>query len=336
MSRWANDPQHAADALLERSVDLSAVSGRVLLVNQGGRLPDLLRGSDVAVWNRRVVAGRLASPWPPAGPFDTAFLRLPKAREEQEMTVHAVLGVLAAGARLVLYGGNDEGIRPAARMLEELTGAVDTLATRGHGRVLAATRPAIVPGLRTRLADWRTLLRMTIAGIERDWVTYPGVFAAGRVDDGTALLLTALPALAPRATMLDFGCGSGVISAAALANHPDTRIDMLDNDSVALAAAAENVQGARTLLGSSLADTHGRTYDVILSNPPLHQGIVKTGALLDALIADAPAHLATGGILQMVVLRQIALERSIGEHLGSVEIVAEDGRYRVWRATRKA
>lgn len=336
MSRWANDPEHAADALLERSVDLSAVSGRVLLVNQGGRLPDLLRGSDVAVWNRRVVSGRITSPWPPAGPFETAFLRLPKAREEQEMTVHAVLSVIAPGGRLVLYGGNDEGIRPAARMLEVLTGAVDTISTRGHGRVLAATRPAAIPGLRARLANWRTASRMVIAGIERDWGTYPGVFAAGRVDDGTALLLTALPAMASNATMLDFGCGSGVISAAALAKHPDIHADMLDNDSVALAAAAENVQGARTVLGSSLADTHGRTYDAILSNPPLHQGIVKTGALVEKLIADAPAHLATGGILQMVVQRQIALERSIGEHLGPVQIIAEDSRYRVWRATRKA
>jgi 16S rRNA (guanine1207-N2)-methyltransferase len=336
MSRWANDPEHAADALLERSVDLSAVSGRVLLVSQSGRLPDLLRGSDVAVWNRCVVPGRIASPWPPAGPFDTAFLRLPKAREEQEMTVHAVLGVLAPGAKIVLYGGNDEGIRPAAHMLEGLTGAVHTLATRGHGRVLAATRPAAMPGLRARLADWRTVSRMTIGGTERDWVTYPGVFAAGRVDDGTALLLTALPALVPRATMLDFGCGSGVISAAALAKHPDARVDMLDNDSVALAAATGNVQGARAILGTSLANTQGRTYDIILSNPPLHQGIVKTGALVEKLIADAPAHLATGGILQMVVQRQIALERSIGEHLGGVQIIAEDNRYRVWRATRKA
>ncbi|NJO35532.1 MAG: 16S rRNA methyltransferase, partial [Rhodospirillales bacterium] len=37
---------------------------------------------------------------------------------------------------------------------------------------------------------------MEIAGTTRDWITYPGIFAAGRLDEGTALLLDALPALA--------------------------------------------------------------------------------------------------------------------------------------------
>jgi 16S rRNA (guanine1207-N2)-methyltransferase len=334
MSRWSNDPEHAADALIARGVDLSSLSGRILLANQGGELPETLRGLDATIWNRRTLRGRGCSPWPTAGPFDIALVRLPKAREEQEMTAHAVLGSLAPGAKLILYGGNDEGIRPAARMLEDLTGAVDTLATRGHGRVLQAIRPATVPGLRSKLADWRTVSRMSIAGLERDWVSYPGVFAAGRMDEGTALFVAALPALGSKAHVLDFGCGSGAISACALAKYPDVRTDMLDNDSVALAAASENAPGAHSMLGTSLADT-GRIYAAILSNPPLHQGILKTSTLVQNLIADAPAHLKPGGVLQMVVQRQIALDRLMAEHFNGVEIIVDDGRYRVWRATRR-
>ena len=335
MSRWADDPEYAADALIERGVDLSALSGRILLVNQGGGLPEMVRIADSTLWNRRAVRGRAASPWPPAGPFDIALLRLPKAREEQEMTVHAVLGVLAPGGKLILYGGNDEGIRSAARMLEELAGAVDTLATRGHGRVLRAARPDVVPGLRGQLTDWRTVSRMTIAGAERDWVTYPGVFAAGRVDEGTALLLTTLPALKSGCKVLDYGCGSGAISATALATYPDVHIDLLDNDSVALAAASENVPGGRLVLGTSLADTRGRAYDAILSNPPLHLGIAKTNALVETLVADASGHLDSGGVLQVVVQRQVGLDRLMTEHFGGgAEVVAENGRYRVWRAAR--
>ena len=335
MSRWSNDPEHAADALIERGVDLSALSGRVLLANQGGELPETLRALDTTIWNRRIARGRAASPWPPAGPFDIALVRLPKARDEQEMTVHAVLGSLAPGAKLIVYGGNDEGIRPAARMLEDLTGAVETLATRGHGRVLQAMRPATVAGLRRQVADWRTVSRVSIAGIEQDWVNYPGVFAAGRMDEGTALFIAALPALAPKAHVLDFGCGSGMIAASALAKYPDAQGDMLDNDSVALAAASENVPGACAILGTRLTDAKGRIYAAILSNPPLHQGISKTSALVESLIADAPMHLKPGGILQLVVQRQIALDRVMATHFSSVEIVVDDGRYRVWRAMRK-
>ena len=200
MSSWGRDPEGAADALIRRSLDAIEWRGRILLANQSGALPALLgeRGIAAPVWNRRLAGERRAEPWPPAGPFDLAVLRLPKAKDEQEMATHACLGVLAPDGRLILYGGNDEGIRSAAAMLEQLSGRVETVATRGHGRVVAAPRPSDVTRLRVSLADWRRTVPLAIGGLTRDWVTYPGIFAADRIDEGTALLLSALPALPPR------------------------------------------------------------------------------------------------------------------------------------------
>ena len=93
-----------------------------------------------------------AAAWPPAGPFDLALVRLPKARDEQQMAAHAASSVLAPGGRLIVYGGNDEGIRSAAGMLDDCADGVETLAARGHGRVLSARRPPNLDGLRGR---WR-------------------------------------------------------------------------------------------------------------------------------------------------------------------------------------
>jgi 16S rRNA (guanine1207-N2)-methyltransferase len=205
---------------------------------------------------------------------------------------------------------------------------------RGHGRVLAARRPQHIAGLRDRLAAWRRQSPITITGVERSWTSYPGVFASGRVDEGTALLLSALPALKPKARVLDYGCGSGIISAAALTVEPALAVHMLDNDAVALEAARENVPTARRALGSQLSDAPGSAYEAILSNPPLHQGSAATNDMLEKLIAGAPGMLAPGGVLEMVVQRRIPLDRILSQHLATAKIVAENGRYRVWRATR--
>jgi 16S rRNA (guanine1207-N2)-methyltransferase len=334
MTRWADDPEGAADALILRSLDDIGIGGRVLLVNQSGSLPGKLQAQDLAVhlWNRRLAAGLPAAPWPPSGPFDLALVRLPKARDEQAMTVHAALSVLAAGSRLVLYGGNDEGIRSASAMLKDICADVETLAARGHGRVLTVRRPDSVEGLRGTLAAWRTVSRVEIAGVKRPWVSYPGTFAAGRLDQGTALLLGALPPLAADARALDYGCGSGAIAAAILARQPGLAVDALDNDMVALEAARENVPSARLVPGTALADAGRRDYDAILSNPPLHLGIAEDRVLLDQLVAEAPSHLAPGGVLEIVVQRRMPLERLLARHFANVEIAAETGRYRVWRA----
>jgi 16S rRNA (guanine1207-N2)-methyltransferase len=332
MSRWGRDPEAAADELIGRCVAAIGLDGPVLVANHVGRLPALLaeRGILVTQWHRRlVVGGPAAQAWPPPGPFKVAMLRLPKAKDEQEMAAHACLGTLREGGRLIVYGGNDEGIRSAAGLLARLAGEVETLAARGHGRVLAVRRPADIAELRTSLSAWRIAAPLEIAGIAHDWVTYPGVFSAGRVDEGTSLLLDALPLLHAGSRVLDYGCGSGVIGAAALARQPGIALDLLDSDAVALEAVRENVPGARLALAASLAAASG-TWDAILSNPPLHAGFAEDHALLEGLIADAPRRLRPDGCLAIVVQRRVPLDRLLARHFARIAVAAETSRYRVW------
>jgi len=337
MSRWADDPERAAANLIEPSLDAIGLRGCVLLANQSCALP-AARGIEVSQWNRRLAGTESgqAAPWPPAGPFEVALLRLPRAKDEQEMAAHACLSVLRPGGRLVVYGGNEEGIRSAANMLGALCGAVETLAKRGHGRVLEVRAPAQTGRLRSSLSAWRSTASLEVGGQRRQWISYPGVFAADRVDAGTALLIGALPPLGAGARVLDYGCGSGLIGAAALLQSCAIALDALDSDSVALEAARQNLPSARCVLGRSLGEVGAARYDAILSNPPLRQGIAEDHRFVEHLIAAAPAHLLAGGVLQIVVQRRVALERLLAQHFASVGILAETGRYRVWRAQADA
>jgi 16S rRNA (guanine1207-N2)-methyltransferase len=359
VSNWRNDPEGAAEQLIRRSLDDIEVQGRVLLAYASADLAATLmqRGAEVAVWNRRVVGAQAAAAsWPSRGPYDVALLRLPKAKDEQEMAAHACLGTLGEGGRLIVYGGNDEGIRSASGMLEELCGSVDTLATRGHGRVLSVRRPDDAARLRTSLSDWRRTTALLVGGVMRDWASYPGIFADGRIDEGTALLLANLPQLTAGARVLDYGCGSGIIAATALALQRELVLTLMDNDTVALEAARENVPGARIVAGTRIGATgsdplaqrtdsskggskgsdpdNAATYAVILSNPPLHTGLIEDHAHLERLVADAPVRLAPGGLLQMVVQRRVPLDRMLANGFASATVVAETGSYRVWRAVR--
>ncbi|RTL70579.1 MAG: class I SAM-dependent methyltransferase [Hyphomicrobiales bacterium] len=334
MSRWRQDPDGAAAEIVRRSLPALGLEGRVLLGGAGTQTCEVLRSAGISVtqWSRRI--GDTASPttWPSGGPFDVALLRLAKARDESEMNLHAVSSVLADSGRIVLFGGNDEGIRSGISDLEALCGASEMIGARAHGRIVSAPR-ADPARIKATLAEWRRVHRLSLPSGARDWVTYPGLFAGGSLDEGTALLLTALPNLKATAHVLDYGCGSGPISAAMQAKYPELRIDMLDADVVALTAATENVPGGKPIAGASLAETGIQRYDAILSNPPLHAGVAEDHAALERLIAQAPKHLKPGGLLLMVVQRRVALEEALGALFSEVQVVAENGRYRVWRAS---
>lgn len=334
MSRWRSDPDAAAADLLRRSVADLALAGRCLLANAGAAVAEAVRGSgaNLEVWSRRVSDVPHAAPWPSGGPYDIVLLRLAKAKDEQEMGLAAAVSVLAADASIILFGGNDEGIRSGISALEALCGPVETVSAKGHGRIVRALAPQRREGMRLALADWRRTTQIEIDGTARDWVTYPGVFSARQLDEGTSLMLSALPGLRAVARILDYGCGSGAIAAAMRARLPGAQIDMLDADSVALLAATENVQDGKALLGTSLKATGSTRYDAILSNPPLHTGVAEDHTALEGLIAQAPKHLRPGGILQMVVQRRVPLGQALEPLFADHSVVAEDGRFRVWRA----
>lgn len=327
----------AAAALAAGSLPYLELGGPVLVMEDHrpevcDRLEDL--GLSRQRWVRRAFGGADASPWPPDGPFGAVLIRLSRAREEQEMTLHAALTRLRPGGRLVAYGANDEGARSVVASLEPLVGSVHTVATGSRCRVLSATRPAEVYGLLGGLGDWRREGPAPVPELGDSWVSWPGIFAHGRLDEGTALLLEHLPRLSPGSTVLDFACGTGVVGAVARARGEGIQVEFLDADALALRAVEENVQEAVTLLGDGLAPARARRYDAILTNPPYHQGKGETLRVLRELAEGAPGVLRPGGVLTMVAQRRLPTEELLRKSFGGARVVADRGLYRVWEARR--
>lgn len=305
-------------------------------------LPSVVR------WSRRVTSGATVSSWPPPGPWDTVALRLPRAKDELEMLVHAAASVLVAGGTFLVYGAKDEGIRSAPGRIEPVFGSVDTVAVKSRCRVLRARRPNAIPGLKGTLEAWRKTWRLEVgpgkekasdteateadssARFEREWVSYPGVFSHGRIDAGTRILLEVMDRPEDGARILDYGCGSGVIAGVLAARAEGLRLHLLDADAIALEAARKNVPGAHLMLGDSL-DAVEESFDFIVSNPPYHRGKVEDRRVLQALVEDAPDHLDPDGALVMVVQRRFAVGDLMKESFRRVEVLGEDATYRVWR-----
>ena len=127
-----------------------------------------------------------------------------------------------------------------------------------------------------------------------------------------------------------------MIGAAALAQQSDLALDLIDSDTVALEAARENVPGARIIAGTRLDRRRQGQLRRHPVQPAAARGIAEDHAHLARLIADAPSRLAPGGLLQMVVQRRVPLDRMLADHFASAAVVAETGRYRVWRAMARS
>lgn len=295
-------------------------------------------------WMRRAgldTAGAIPEPWPRPAACAAAILRLPRAKDELDMMLHAAAATVVPGGVIAVHGANDEGIRSVASRMEALLGSAQTLDQRAHCRVIVATRPAVVAGLKPRLSDWRQQTRLTVAGTERGWVSYPGLFAKGSLDAGTALLLSALTDLGPLGSataetprVLDFGCGTGIIAAHVQGRYPSSRIEITDVDSLAIQAALENVPTATAHTVAALDDLGPGRFDLIVSNPPIHSGRDEDYTVLARLITQSGTRLTPRGRLVIVVQRRVPVEPWLTVAYAQVAKLAEDTRFTVWHATK--
>jgi 16S rRNA (guanine1207-N2)-methyltransferase len=176
------------------------------------------------------------------------------------------------------------------------------------------------------------LVQVHLRGRFFQLLTASGVFSRKRVDLGTRLLTESM-ILPENGSLLDLGCGYGVIGIVAAALRPLLCVFMVDVNERAVQLAEENAKRNRVgnvmfRSGFLYEPVNGVQFETILSNPPVSAGL----KVVLPIIKQAPAHLASGGSLQMVVRSKIGgkrLAKVTEESFGQVEVLARKSGYRV-------
>ena len=122
----------------------------------------------------------------------------------------------------------------------------------------------------------RVPVRANVWGHWLELTSGSGVFAQGRLDIGTGVLLREEPPPVHAREVLDLGCGYGVIGLAIAVAVPEARVTAIDVNERALLLARENAErlGVADRFTACLPDEvpSGATYDEIWSNPPIRVG----------------------------------------------------------------
>lgn len=258
--------------------------------------------------------------------YDVAVVYLPKAKRRQDLLL-----ALAASrsTRLLVVGHKRVGIKSARKRLREL-GEVLSVEHGGHCQLIALelSERRAAPNL----DDWEQRFDVGHLGL----VTLPGVFCDGRLDDASALLLEHIR-WPDSGRVLDLGCGSGVLGLSAKRSRPALEVMLADVDPLAVESARRgarlNALKTRCVESDVYSAIDGR-FDLVVTNPPFHQGVSTDYDVTRRIIAEAPAHLTPGGELWLVANHFLPWREPLEASFSSVELVHADGRFKVWRARR--
>ena len=252
-----------------------------------------------------------------------AAVFLPKSNERQNY----VFGAAGRGhERLYVVGPKKGGIGSARKRLLALYEQVQVIAYGHHAQLVEATGPkpdAIEEAAQLSEKRWDT-------GLGFEAISLPGTFAAGRLDEGTRVLLEAMGDHSFAGRCLDLASGSGVIGIALATRGGEWTLSDVDHLAVEASrrSAALAERPVTCIASDGFAALEGH-FDYIVTNPPFHQGQATDLEVPRRFIRDAHLHLEPGGHLHLVANRFLPYESLITETFGSCTIVHEDKRFKV-------
>jgi 16S rRNA (guanine1207-N2)-methyltransferase len=256
-------------------------------------------------------------------------MRGPANTAERHHDMALALRALVPGSPFTILAPKDKG---GSRLLKELAAfgimAVDS--PKRHHRICTGVVPNQLRGIDAAIANG-AMVKVEQTGM----MGQPGIFSWDRIDTGTALLVGTLPNLWGR--VADFGCGTGVLSAAILRGPKVKFLTGYDIDRRGIEACAHNIKDPRFSSVWTDLRTQGSGVtglDFVVTNPPFHDSGEEDQALGLAFIKVAAQTLRNGGTLWLTANRHLPYEAVLTALFKTVTVKAEAHGYKVFEAIK--
>ena len=161
------------------------------------------------------------------------------------------------------------------------------------------------------------------------------VYSRDKLDIGARAFILNLPNVNSGISMIDLGCGNGVIGLSMLDKQPDINVTFIDESYMAIESARENIKvnfpkhysKCKFELNDCLSGIEGGSVDLILCNPPFHQQTATTDHIAWQMFKDSHRVLKKGGELRIIGNRQLAYHIKLQRIFGNETLIASNDKF---------
>ncbi len=178
----------------------------------------------------------------------------------------------------------------------------------------------------------KRLLIAHVRGRDTYYYTDSSIFSSTHLDRGTELLINSIY-LNGTESVLDVGCGAGIIGIALSYELINGHVIMTDVNKRAIKISKENIKNLElknieVMESNIFENLKDKKFNIIVTNPPYRAG----RKIVLNIIDNSPEHLEEHGCFYMVGKRSegiIYYQKYIKEKYKNINVIARKGGYRV-------
>ncbi len=269
--------------------------------------------------------------------FDVVYLRVPKAKALLNHLIREAIRILKPQGKFICVGFNDEGIKNTFKKIEKAFGELVEQELVGKGLRIAEF--SLINPKMDQIEDRDYASVKSIANeLSLNLSSKAGIYGAEKIDQGSLFLCEAFLQHCSEMTfdkVLDIGCGNGLISLVLAKTLSSSEFIATDNNITAttlceLNFANNDVKGS-VVLDDCAQTIASKQFDLIISNPPFHQGFDTSENLTMRFLAATERLLNKKGEAWFVMNRFLKIESLAKRTSLQLDLMSENGQFKVLR-----
>lgn len=174
-------------------------------------------------------------------------------------------------------------------------------------------------------------LTVKFESFETPFVNHSNLFSRDKLDIGTRFFLEHIPR-GDFKTILDLGCANGVIGIKSKMMNPEAKIFFSDESAMAIESAKTNYENnfkdqAEFYWTNCFESQNKGFLDLVLCNPPFHQGNTIGDFIAWQMFQDAYDALKAGGTLRVIGNSHLGYQVKLKKLFGNAKIVATNSKF---------
>ncbi|MBC7693491.1 MAG: methyltransferase [Methylotenera sp.] len=341
LQAWDSADELLLEHLAQQGPD--ALKGkRILIINdQFGALSCALQGFEMTTYTDSYVAARamelnsrgavkpIHDLKELSGKYDLVLIKLPKNASFFEDCLAHLTKHLSSGSQVISASMVKHMAKASFDHLQKYIGTTTTSLAEKKARLIFAP-------FQKGPVDSPYPIHVEMDSFEVKFVNHSNLFSRERLDIGTRFLLENIPA-GDFKTILDLGCGNGILGIQARKRNPLAKIIFSDESAMALQSAKinferqfpESAASAEYHWTNCFEDQTPDSVDLVLCNPPFHQQNTIGDFIAWQMFTDAQKAMKVGGLIRVIGNLHLGYDAKLKRIFGNSKVAASNPKFMI-------
>lgn len=272
---------------------------------------------------------------------DLVLIKVPKSLALLEDQLHRIRASVSGTTKIIAAGMSKNIHNSTLSLFEKIIGPTTTSLARKKSRLVFSEFNA---GLTVPDNPYPDTYKpgYQLDDEEIEITNHAGVFSRDRLDIGARLFIENLPVDERYHTIVDLGCGNGILGLLSAIQNPSAKMIFTDESYMAIESAITNFvnafgesREAEFLQTDCLFGVPDESVSLILCNPPFHQNNAMNDEIAWQMFTESKAALEPKGELWVIGNRHLAYHAKLKHLFGDCEVIASNKKFTLLKAIKK-